>query len=76
MFVTHYPLLAEFEDKYPEVVRNYHMSFLLHDLQEGKIIHIISIKPLTLYSFDAPLEKSLLKTLWEKKKMLVMFFTL
>ncbi|KAL8616653.1 hypothetical protein ACOMHN_031635 [Nucella lapillus] len=30
LFVTHYPMLAEFQQLYPEAVGNYHMSFLLY----------------------------------------------
>ena len=38
LFVTHYPELAEFEDKYPEAVGNYHMNFLVHgdEDEQGK----------------------------------------
>ncbi|XP_076444130.1 DNA mismatch repair protein Msh3-like [Babylonia areolata] len=36
LFVTHYPMLAEFQQMYPEAVGNYHMSFLLYDgAEEG-----------------------------------------
>ena len=31
LFVTHYPMLAEFQRLYPDVVGNFHMSFLLYD---------------------------------------------
>ena len=30
LFVTHYPSLAELQDKFPQHVRNYHMSFITH----------------------------------------------
>lgn len=28
MFITHYPSLSQFEQKYPRNVANYHMAFL------------------------------------------------
>ena len=28
LFVTHYPLLAELEPKYPETVANFHMAYV------------------------------------------------
>ena len=31
LFVTHYPMLAEFQCLYPDIVGNFHMSFLLYD---------------------------------------------
>ncbi|XP_052792557.1 DNA mismatch repair protein Msh3-like [Mya arenaria] len=31
LFVTHYPILAELEDKFPGRVSNYHMSFFVHE---------------------------------------------
>ncbi|KAL5004713.1 hypothetical protein ScPMuIL_018169 [Solemya velum] len=34
LFVTHYPLLAEFEQKYPGLVRNFHMSFMINEEEE------------------------------------------
>ena len=36
LFVTHYPPLADLEKLFPAHVANYHMSFLLHDHEEGK----------------------------------------
>ncbi|XP_071104806.1 DNA mismatch repair protein Msh3-like [Haliotis cracherodii] len=41
LFVTHYPMLSEFEGTYPDIVGNYHMSFLLHeddDEDDGDVI--------------------------------------
>ncbi|GFO41051.1 DNA mismatch repair protein msh3 [Plakobranchus ocellatus] len=36
MFVTHFPMMAEFQAQFPDVVRNYHMSFLVdEDHEEG-----------------------------------------
>ena len=28
LFVTHYPLLAELEQKYPQTVANFHMAYV------------------------------------------------
>ncbi len=49
LFVTHYPLLAEIADTYPNNVTNYHMSFLLNDKhhQTGKITNISLYNNLT-----------------------------
>ncbi|KAL6067844.1 Mismatch repair protein msh3 [Balamuthia mandrillaris] len=33
LFVTHYPILAELEETYPNLVHNYHMAFLEHAKQ-------------------------------------------
>ncbi|ANB14169.1 mismatch repair protein MSH3 [Sugiyamaella lignohabitans] len=38
LFVTHYPLLAEFENEYPGIVSNHHMGFLERDGEFGKEI--------------------------------------
>ncbi|GAB1600646.1 DNA mismatch repair protein Msh3-like [Argonauta hians] len=35
LFVTHYQLLAQFEDMYPDFVHNYHMSFLVDNNEES-----------------------------------------
>ncbi|OWF46885.1 DNA mismatch repair protein Msh3-like [Mizuhopecten yessoensis] len=34
LFVTHYPMLSEFEHKFPGIVQNFHMSFFLDDEEE------------------------------------------
>lgn len=31
LFVTHYPLLGEFQQQFPDTVGNFHMAFLLYD---------------------------------------------
>nr|KAG5696312.1 hypothetical protein BaRGS_027922 [Batillaria attramentaria] len=31
LFVTHYPMLAEFQQSFPDTVGNFHMAFLLYD---------------------------------------------
>jgi DNA mismatch repair ATPase MutS len=28
LFVTHYPLLAELEPKYPQIIANFHMAYV------------------------------------------------
>ncbi|KAK3728065.1 hypothetical protein RRG08_022116 [Elysia crispata] len=33
MFVTHFPMMSEFQAQFPDIVRNYHMAFLLGDGQ-------------------------------------------
>ncbi|XP_062621628.1 DNA mismatch repair protein Msh3-like [Saccostrea cucullata] len=34
LFVTHYPILAEFEKLYPQNVGNFHMGFIVHEDNE------------------------------------------
>merc|ERR1712142_1319046 len=34
LFVTHYPLITRLSEKYPNVVENYHMSFMLDEEEE------------------------------------------
>ncbi|KAK3610245.1 hypothetical protein CHS0354_022309 [Potamilus streckersoni] len=36
LFVTHYPMLAEFENLYPDHVGNYHMSFFLNEEESNE----------------------------------------
>ena len=37
LFVTHYPLITRLSEKYPNVVENYHMSFMLDEEEEEKM---------------------------------------
>nr|XP_006811682.1 PREDICTED: DNA mismatch repair protein Msh3-like [Saccoglossus kowalevskii] len=43
LFVTHYPPLAELEKVFPDEVKNFHMSFLVHDKQEDDDLPDIDI---------------------------------
>merc|ERR1712142_147742 len=40
LFVTHYPLITRLSEKYPSVVENYHMSFMLDEEEDEKKIDV------------------------------------
>lgn len=59
MFVTHYPLLAKLQDRYPKLVGNYHMAFMEKSLPSAASAGAHDTKePHSSSSSSSPLEAS------------------